>query len=47
MYPRAPGNCPLGELSADERYHAAIAYQRPRGNLTPIDPRQRSFLRPF
>ena len=35
MYPRAPGNCPLGELSADERYHAAIAYQRPRGNLEP------------
>jgi len=35
MYPRAPGNCPLGDLSADERYHAAIAYQRPRGNLEP------------
>src|SRR4051812_707637 len=35
MYPRAPGNCPLGELSADERYHAAIAYQRARGNLEP------------
>jgi hypothetical protein len=35
MYPRAPGNCPVGELSADERYHAAIAYQRPRGNLEP------------
>jgi hypothetical protein len=35
MYPRAPGNCPLGELSADERYHAAIAYQRPRGNVEP------------
>jgi hypothetical protein len=35
MYPRAPGNCPIGELSADERYHAAIAYQRPRGNLEP------------
>ncbi len=35
MYPRAPGNCPLGEVSADERYHAAIAYQRPRGNLEP------------
>ncbi len=35
MYPRAPGNCPLGELSADERYHAAIAYQRPRGNAEP------------
>ena len=35
MYPRAPGNCPLGELSTDERYHAAIAYQRQRGNLEP------------
>ena len=35
MYPRAPGNCPLGDLSTDERYHAAIAYQRPRGNLEP------------
>jgi len=35
MYPRAPGNCPLGDLSADERYHAAIAYQRARGNLEP------------
>lgn len=35
MYPRAPGNCPVGELSADERYHAAIAYQRARGNAEP------------
>ena len=35
MYPQAPGNCPLGDLSADERYHAAIAYQRPRGNVEP------------
>ena len=35
MYPQAPGNCPLGDLSADERYHAAIAYQRPRGNFEP------------
>jgi len=35
MYPRAPGNCPLGDLSADERYHAAIAYQRQRGNVEP------------
>jgi len=39
MYPQAPGNCPLGDLSVDERYHAAIAYQRPRGNVEPdIDP---------
>jgi hypothetical protein len=35
MYPRAPDNCPVGDLSADERYHAAIAYQRSRGNLEP------------
>jgi hypothetical protein len=35
MYPQAPGNCPVGELSADELYHAAIAYQRPRGNTDP------------
>jgi hypothetical protein len=35
MYPQAPGNCPLGDLSDDERYHAAIAYQRARGNLDP------------
>ncbi len=35
MYPRAPGNCPIGELSASESYHSAIAYQRPRGNLDP------------
>ncbi len=35
MYPRAPDNCPIGELSASESYHSAIAYQRPRGNLEP------------
>jgi len=35
MYPRAPDNCPIGELSASESYHSAIAYQRPRGNLDP------------
>jgi hypothetical protein len=35
MYPQAPGNCPVGELSAEELYHAAIAYQRPRGNTDP------------
>jgi hypothetical protein len=46
MYPRAPGNCPVGELSADERYHAAIAYQRPRGNFEPDnDPASGSALR--
>jgi matrixin len=35
MYPYAPGNCPPGDLSANERFHAAIAYSRPRGNLDP------------
>lgn len=35
MYPFAPGNCPPGELSPSEKYHAAIAYSRPRGNTDP------------
>jgi len=35
MYPYVPGNCPPGDLSADEKLHAAIAYSRPRGNLDP------------
>jgi len=35
MYPFLPGNCPAGQLSAAEQYHAAIAYARPRGNLDP------------
>jgi hypothetical protein len=35
MYPYAPGNCPAGEATPAERYHAAIAYQRPRGNTDP------------
>lgn len=35
MYPYAPGNCPPGNLSANERYHAALAYSRTRGNLDP------------
>ena len=35
MYPWAPGNCPSGTLSPTERYHAAIAYRRPRGNSDP------------
>ena len=39
MFPTAPGNCPPGQLSAAEQFHAAIAYSRPRGNLEPdIDP---------
>ena len=35
MYPTVPGRCPAGELSANERYHGAIAYSRPRGNTEP------------
>lgn len=35
MYPMAPGNCPPATLSAAEKYHVAIAYSRPRGNLDP------------
>jgi hypothetical protein len=39
MYPTHPGNCPRGELSASEKYHAGIAYSRPRGNMDPdVDP---------
>jgi len=39
MYPFLPGNCPAGQLSAAEKFHAAIAYSRPRGNLEPdVDP---------
>lgn len=47
MYPREPDNCPAGELTANERYHAAIAYQRPRGNTDPDnDPSATRSLRP-
>ena len=39
MYPFLPGNCPAGQLSAAEQYHAAIAYSRPHGNTDPdVDP---------
>ena len=39
MYPYLPGNCPPGQLSAAEKFHAGIAYSRPRGNRDPdIDP---------
>jgi hypothetical protein len=45
MYPFLPGNCPAGALSAAEKYHAAIAYSRPRGNLDPDnDPSSSRFL---
>ena len=35
MFPFLPGNCPAGQLSPAEQYHAAIAYSRPRGNTDP------------
>jgi hypothetical protein len=35
MYPFTAGDCPRGELSAAEAFHAAIAYSRPRGNTEP------------
>jgi hypothetical protein len=48
MYPFLPGNCPSGQLSAAERYHAGIAYSRPRGNLDPDnDPSSRAYFGEF
>jgi hypothetical protein len=45
LYPFAPGNCPPGTLSAAEKFHAGIAYSRPRGNRDPdIDPPAGSFV---
>jgi len=47
MYPFAPGNCPPGDLSAAEKYHAAIAYSRPAGNVDPDnDPSSGKLLTP-
>jgi hypothetical protein len=47
MYPVVPGSCPAGEMSATEKYHAAIAYSRPRGNTEPDnDPSSASSLAP-
>ena len=37
MYPYAPGTCPVPDPSVLERYHAGIAYSRPRGNTEPDD----------
>ena len=42
MNPFIPGNCPSGQLSPAEQYHAAIAYSRPRGNLDPDNDPQSS-----
>jgi hypothetical protein len=35
MYPTVSGYCPVGDLSPAEKYHSAIAYSRPRGNVEP------------
>jgi hypothetical protein len=35
MYPYATSGCPAGELTADERYHSALAYRRSPGHLEP------------
>lgn len=46
MYPTLPGNCPVGEPSANERFHAIVAYSRPRGNTDPDnDPSSGATLR--
>ena len=47
MFPSVAGNCPTGDPSATERYHAAIAYQRPRGNADPDnDPTEGQLIGP-
>ena len=47
MYPYLPGDCPSGQLSPAEKFHAGIAYSRPRGNRDPdIDPSAGQFLTP-
>ena len=47
MYPFLPGNCPAGTLSAAEKFHAAIAYSRQRGNVEPDnDPSSRQYFAP-
>lgn len=47
MYPYATGHCPPGVLSADERYHSAIAYSRTRLNMDPdADPPEGALVRP-
>jgi hypothetical protein len=35
MFPFIAGDCPAGQLSAAENYHARIAYLRQRGNTDP------------
>ena len=46
MYPTIPGNCRAGDPSANERFHATVAYSRPRGNTDPDnDPSSGATLR--
>ena len=35
MYPTIKFRCPTGQLSDDERYHAALAYRRSPGHIEP------------
>ena len=35
MFPFIAGDCPAGQLSSAESFHAGIAYSRPRGNTDP------------
>jgi hypothetical protein len=47
MYPFFPGNCPAGQLTSAEKFHARVAYSRPRGNREPdADPSNGAFLTP-
>jgi hypothetical protein len=47
MYPQAGGGCPNGTLTAAERFHAALAYQRAPGNLDPDrDPSSAGYAAP-
>jgi hypothetical protein len=47
MYPHFPGNCRPAQLSAAEKFHAALAYSRPRGNRDPdSDPSTEESLAP-
>ena len=44
MYDTIAASCPATEPSPEERFHAAIAYQRPRGNVDPdVDPASSDF----
>lgn len=44
MYPYVPGNCPPGSLSANEKYHSALAYARTRGNADPDSDHESAYM---